>query len=601
MVVKVKGYYGTGLTPGNSLSNKDILGSAGVSFRTFPDVAVKQSRTLAIAKIAATWSLVADLDYVTINDDCYWVTAIEMLNDNVAQLRLMYDAITSVGISNVRVISGWCTRRCVNDDTLFANTISEAFTPQQELVIDFGSRLAPNTSKGQNNFVVLTCGLYEVPTEPDLEKQKATFYAPPEGVIADVGEFLGVVVPEVPELNDFTSFTMDMGTVFELLNSTVDSPMSSVFNLDSSKVQYTLSKLNALGLNNAIVYAYSIPDCYCSVNDIEYLGDEPVQIAHMHSKQVNLESTLPIKFGNYKNNKVYSGQFMTYTLLSMASGDGNSFPVDEIVSYESEGSQYVFYTMCADLQYIGYPFIFPTYYHGAFNKNMIGAVNGAQWMQAPIKEVGNEGYYWGQANKNLNATMAGIRTLGSALGVAGNVSGALADSSGALANYREVMGYGDSQSAAYWLDQGSNSWSGVNTKVDTRGIGSIVDAAVHFNGAGKVERSMPDVKFSQLYTMQNYFGNAFFEYRVRLSDADMERFDRYLTMFGYAVNEPLTSDCFKGREYFNFVKAEAVNIKTDGYPLHIRNQIVQSLEQGVRLWHVMPVESAFNDNPIVVG
>lgn len=601
MVATVKGYYGTGLTPGNSLSDKSILNSAGANSRTFSDVAIKQSRTLALAKIAATWDHVNDLDYLVVGQDCYWVTGIEMLNDNVAQLRLLYDAITSVGVANISIISGWCTRRCVTDDALFANTISEDFTPSQELIIEFGSRLAPNANKGQNNFVVLTCGLYDPPTDPNLEKQKATFYAPPEGVLADVGEFLGVVVPEVPELNDFTSFSMDMGSVFELVNPTVDSPMSSVFNLDASKVQYTLSKLNALGLNNAVVYAYSIPDCYCSVSDIEYLGDEPVQVAHMHSKQVNIGSNLPVEFGSYQNKKVYTGQFMSYTILSMASGDGNTFPVDEIVSNEAGVSHEVFYTICADLQYIGYPFIFPMQYHGSFNKNMIGAVNGAQWMQAPIKAMGNEGYYWNQVSKNLNATIEGVKTIGSLASSGRGISNALSESAPMLQNYKDVMGYGDPSNARYWLDQGSKAFSGVDTGIDARGLSSIFDAAVYFNGAGKVARTMPDVKFSQLYTMQNYFGNAFFEYRTRLSNADMQRFDRYLTMFGYAVNEPLTKACLSGRTYFNFVKAEAVNIKTPGYPLHIRNNITSWLESGVRLWHTMPTQSAFDSNPISGG
>lgn len=582
MVVSVKCFYGTGLTPGNVLDNKSILNSAGVQARTFSDVAVKQTRLLDRIRIAGTWATVEDLDYCQIGEDCYWVTNIEMINDNVAELQLSYDAITSVGLNNISVISGWCTRRCVTDDTLFANVIPEPFTPQQEFKIDFGSRILPNENYGSNSFVVLTCGLYDNNVQDGI--QAGTLYRVDANVIDQIGEFLGVVVPEVPELDIFTQFTMNLDEDAELINKTISSPMTCVFNLSNPKVQYTISKLNALGLNNAIVYAYSVPKCYCSDSNITYADNSNDQISGMVSNTTAVQSSLQVEFGEYKNKKVYSGQFYNITLLSMSSGDSVTFEVEDII--ETGSSQGIFYEISSDLQYIGYPFIYPLVYKNSKNSKLLGCVNGSQWLQAPIKEVGNEGWYWAQANKNLKAFTSVLSSIPSISAL------------NSMAPDRVISGPSFMKEVPTHVVKGGDM-SGVSQIGNP--IGEISDAVLYSTGYGNVESSNVSVKFSQLYTLQNYFGNSFFDYRTRLSDYDMQRFDRFLTMFGYAVSEPLTTDCFKGRQYFNYVQANAVNIKTAGFPLYVRRMITSAVTEGVRIWHVMPNESAFNDNPISEG
>ena len=100
MIATVTLYYDTGLGPGNSMDDISKLDSLFTS-RTFSDVAVKQNIMLESARIAATFDDVKGADYCKIGDMAYYITSLRMLNDNVAQLLLQPDFVTTVGISGL--------------------------------------------------------------------------------------------------------------------------------------------------------------------------------------------------------------------------------------------------------------------------------------------------------------------------------------------------------------------------------------------------------------------------------------------------------------------------------------------------------------------
>ena len=117
MIATVRCYYNTGLSVSNCLDSYLSLDTLGFDYKDFSNVAIKQDRGLINIKLSTNYENIKDADYCRINDICYWVTSIHMLNDNVADVQLQQDYLTTLGITGLDVISGWCTRRHVVDDT----------------------------------------------------------------------------------------------------------------------------------------------------------------------------------------------------------------------------------------------------------------------------------------------------------------------------------------------------------------------------------------------------------------------------------------------------------------------------------------------------
>ena len=187
MVASVTLYYETGLSPGNCLDSISKLSSLAFTAKTFPNVAIKQDRGRVDIKINATYADVKNADYCKINSSGYWVTGINMLNDHCAMVLLQQDYLTTIGVSNLSIVSGWCTRRSVSDDTLFKNTLPENFTPSQELVVS-GCTEISNGSSETGHINVLLCNL-DILNLTDLAKAYTATLA---------GKDFNMIVPKLP-------------------------------------------------------------------------------------------------------------------------------------------------------------------------------------------------------------------------------------------------------------------------------------------------------------------------------------------------------------------------------------------------------------------
>lgn len=107
----------------------------------------------------------------------------------------------------------------------------------------------------------------------------------------------------------------------------------------------------------------------------------------------------------------------------------------------------------------------------------------------------------------------------------------------------------------------------------------------------------PSVMFSPEINLGLYGYNKFGYYETCMHPDDMLEADRYFQRFGYSgLHKPLTAAVFNTRQYYNFVQAFGISIKTQGYGMRIRERAVAQLNSGVRVWHVLPDSSYYDLN-----
>ena len=98
----------------------------------------------------------------------------------------------------------------------------------------------------------------------------------------------------------------------------------------------------------------------------------------------------------------------------------------------------------------------------------------------------------------------------------------------------------------------------------------------------------PSTSFTPQPSLALYGMNKFILQEIRPSDKSLKIFDNYFQRFGYSkINIPLTKECFNKRDYYCYVKAVNVSINSN-FGMRIRQAAVSQLNDGVRVWKVLP-------------
>lgn len=549
MEMKVECFNSTGFNITNVPDSPKVLRDA-VTPVTFPDVWLLQDKHNTSLKINAQWEQVKNIDYVCLNQKTYfYVTNIRMINSNVAQLFLQTDYYTTIGgIENMAITSGWCTRRSVTDDTLFSNSIEENFVPENNLALDIGQQIGEQgqTSPSFLNVIACTVNLLSLSFDADQ-------YQSLQGN-------LQVAVPRLPPVNvqGELEMTLPIGArVFSM-------PQTGLYDIDNLDIRTKVQALRSLGIESSLNASYKIPQYYVQ----ESFGGSGA-LNKIKTKFINnIDSDLPYKYesgsGTIKNNKAFSGQYNKYRLYSITSGDSNEYRAEDIYTSGNTEPKFVIF---ADAQPTGKPYCRPQSFRGNTRDVFIECVEGSQWQNYQVTFRGQSGQTFQDLEQNrkrfksaVNMTKGAVKgaLVGGAGGVVGAIGGAVAGSIGE--------------------------------------IGEAVAQEQDYNIAKNIV--VPDIRFPLSQNLQNYFSNAFWVSRTRLSDSDLMRFDRYLTMYGYSVSENLTQACFHGRKNFNYLQASGVNFESTN-PLIERLGAIRQIENGIRIWHTMPSLNAMYDNPIL--
>lgn len=546
-VYSITGYFNTGFGSGNIPDSPAVLRLA--TSKVFPSNWLLQNKDLTTTRLNATWSEVENIDYVAIGNSYYFVVGIKMQTEVCAELTLQLDGLTTAGgINALSFTDGWCKRAHTGNDTLFANNIPEPFQPAQDLVIDGVKKIGTNPL--YYTFISATVDLY------NIEKVADEYL--------DSGGGIACYVPTIPKAKFETEVVIStpQGTTSNKLPNT-----TLYYNTEDNAGGYddltaAIQTLRSLGLDTAITGSYSVPRQWA------IFGGYSEGIRTLHGLGGSEVSGIPYVYGSAKNKKVYS-LFNMYTIIATA--NGSSVTKDGHILYNNDQSPELF--AISNPAPNGYPALQFLYNEGRRCFTMENGVVGESWLNAPIAYGQVSGsLVQKQQYANREALQTANRQFDAVSGIANVIGKAASGNIGGLIS--GIWGTATSQAMG--------EVSQMNQRAEFETTQSFV---------------VPEIQFPQGVVNQMATGNGFLVYRVRLSDNDVARLDKFLTMYGYAQSKPLEKSDFRNRRYFNYVQADGVNVGGN-IGLRIREMIAQQLSGGVRIWHTLPNPSYYNNNPI---
>lgn len=368
---------------------------------------------------------------------------------------------------------------------------------------------------------------------------------------------------------------------------TTQLPNTQAFRIDNEVTQAGLQSARSLGIDSAIVACYTVPQDFISRHSyrpIDGKADDIIGV-NRNYQATNTPFVYTVTGYTVRNNKVFSMYNHLY-VMSICSGDAVDFDAFEIYG----GGLYPTFNLYSDPQPDGLPYLQPTYYGGGLNQvPFLNSCKGMPWRNTPFSFEAASGNLIDQVNYQRGLNRAWVN-FGMETASGGLRAGAQIANVGA----GDVLGLFSGENA---VARGLNAAA---TAVDVaqqtyNSLADIRENAANFHTEQNIR--VPEMIFPRSTSVQDYVGNNFFIYRVRISDGDVRRLDRFFTMYGYAQDKPLETSDFTNRQYFNYVQANSVNVKGD-VGLRHRNGISAQLQNGVRLWHVLPDASYYNNNPI---
>lgn len=613
MAKLVRIYRNTGFNSSNIPDGQALLNT--LPYQDLPAMEIRQERFLSSIRVKASWEEVKGCDYCRVSDGYddntgdhsfyYFVNSVWMEATDVATLTLTPDFwTTGNGIKGFGISDGITERVHVRDDSFGKWSGNDPLlTPSEPLQIRTNWR-AP----GNSSVVAIETTLN--PGRTALNRYSYTY--------TDEDDKKQVVsIPKAQPNSLLTKFKIPNGSAYD--RGTALYAVSSDISIGTyGSGYYTeeadyIAVLRSLGLEQAIVSQTRYPSAYVGFSISGAAGGQIV-FNQLTGKQGEWQSGLPYIQHSVKNNLINYSNLLKYGIIS-CSGEGAEFDPADIMGDGSEPKiRYL-----ADPNPDGKPYFRFKTVNGSsslsdFWRNCISGMN---WKQVPLVFTGASGSELNkikfQNNYELNSMKLDQKRTGLSEDFALKLLGGFAGGN--------VMSNAQSFLKTY------HSMFGTHGVVGTPGTGILGTGL--FGSGGDYTPSDFDVANKGLQNeymnleiannvvvptvnfpynsdiLRDSYGNGVLVYRYRYSDNDVRRIDKLLTMYGYQVSKPLEADDFVNRRYFNFIKCSNVsfNASPNGHqnvrrPRWFLDGAAAQLRGGVRIWHVIPNEGYYTNNPV---
>lgn len=622
-------YNNTGYNVENIPDSAALLGTPSIS-KTAVDTI--QNYVMSSVRISAVFDDVKNADYCKIGDFYYFISGVTMTSRDVAVISLIPDYITSYGLTNLKFLDGITVRHHVDDDSYGLYTEDDPLLYCNEpLQLTVGDVLFDNNSQ-KHSYVLATVDLQEAGggqsfnsvTYTDPGGNEVTVPHLPQLKPAQKTDF------EIPAYNGNRDFSIQGVVAFPLYDISLSQPNTQIL----SGMQYCRD----IAAETAIIDCYQIPNAYVNSDTLSADGN----VSKILTNSNVLNCGIPYRDANMtpRNLRVLYGRYNKFGIMTMAGNKMEALP--EEIYYANAGYTLQPRILCvADPRPDGKPYFRFEYMNKETplksetgNTAVIdladfwrNTIPGQPWYHVPLVYTSPSGIiqqqkYYDQSYK-MNEYTFGQRDMvnaGQMFGAASNVVLGTA-TQGLMTPGRNIMTTVDGESFGSPIRSPLNAvgnqqfMSGARSQISgAQGlVGSIANKhlteAEYYNTRGRMDYEMgllknvviPDVMFPYTNgTIRDFVGNGVIAYKYRPSDKDMELQDKLLTMYGYQVTDKLERKYFYNRQYFNYVKAANISIGNN-LPQWWKAGIVGQLAAGVRVWHVTPNETHYDNNPIVVN
>lgn len=582
-------YYNTGFNPGNTPGYVSLLNSA--SYRDFDTHMDYQDYFLSSLKLHATWDDVKNADYLKFGNGYYWVTGIQMINENNAQLSLQLDALATMGGAQAINYSSGLLKRAhpkAGEDTAFANLLEEPVGPQRSLskisIVEAGSDDLTSTPVYVSTLSLdqdITTDAYGnvMPENPRAVEYKTLALAGDEE--------REVIVPASPKPAYLTFIDSHAFTGYGCYTNTLSG---------DKKIDNQMAYLRSLGLEQAVIGAYALPHSYGTVSS---RGANHIEAITSKSYNADGGAWEGTKATTWKKTKYMNN---TYVVVSRLSGEVKVYKASDICkignnSYTSSPT----FKIGADVNINGKPYIWPRYFDGADNQNYIGAngVTGIEWLNLPVVVGGASGSLWIKNDYVRSKAEIATDTLQMGTNAVLGVVRGIAGSAGTSQYSHDVVNdYGIA------MPQAGTSYNlgsaGLLSNVTNTAVNTIFNANKLEYRADKIDMNfdratkfaVPSISGNVAQGLQTKIPNNFLIYHYMMDSEDMDKIDAFFTKYGYA------QDCIFDKTYMDvnvngycYIQTEDIHISRDSgtnYGIGIKNLAEQQLNGGVRIWHQLP-------------
>ena len=588
----------------------------------------------------------------------YYFASPHAMAGGTTMLSLELDALTTMGgASNVDYISGWQERGHIAkaDDVLFGNTAPEEWSPSKPLknspysYVDISGGVTGVTHPSNDLQVIITnidlvkLGKYITSGTPKniIEVIKGGVIDPSTQDIQDELMY----IPKIESADTYTTFNIMAGT-YEGTSATETAslhiPNTCAYDVTNPIIKNGLDLLFSCG-QLQLQGSYTIPKEYV----IERLSGVEVTYKTQEGRYVEITGNLsfatilalPFEYteGSYtpKNKKVFS-MFRNVTLTNPASGSLINIPVYELKKGNNTAP---IVKTWSDPTSTGKPTAkFET--DLSANVPFADTVSGSNWINNQLLMEGASGAIWNNVNASLNqqsiqreqdsliynnnvasAQMSYAENvlaqqqkaerqgfvgraitgaLGAGVGMATGGLGAVA-SAGSMTSLANM---GASQNLMYATQQ--QAQANLRLQDEQRMQNAIYSTEanaqrVNENKIGLLKSSgviAPSPYFTPEPNLAMYGYNKFVIYETKMQLEDLKSLDDYFQRFGYnGIHRKLDQSCFTCRQYYTYVQAFDINIKSTGsYGMRVRNKAISQLNGGVRVWAVLPDAQYYETN-----